>query len=431
MRLNFVSDAGDGFGFAFRCVAEGTRDVRMWIREKDAKTIGDGLVPKVGDIEDLLVDANPSTDIFIFDSSGNGVLADGITARGFATLGGSMLADRLERDRAFGNSIMDRCAIETPETRSFRDFEKAIAFVEANADRRWVYKPSKHLGEIAPSHVSSDSEELVETLKNIASETKIEKPEFELQEFVDGVALSTEFWFQHGEWIESLTNHTVERKALMNDDLGPSGGCVGNLVWLCPGCKICQSANQLVQWANDQRYHGMLDLNAIVAKRHIYGLEFTPRFGYDAAPTLLFELVRGKISEFFVSMARGSLGELELREGFAGGVGVTIPPWPYEKQALAEADVPIRGLEPNEAYWYNVKASPEGSDLVTAGAWGNIAIVTAHSSNSRNAVTKAYAFLESLRLKDKQYRTDLHEVFEEDLDKLSSMGVALATYAAQ
>lgn len=426
-RFNVVSETADGMGFAARLVQEGY-DVRMWIRNADAKSVGDNIVPKVGDFEDLVVDADPSTDVFVFDVSGNGVFADYLYSRGFPVLGGSILADRLERDREFGAHIMDGCGIAVPETLSFTSFEDGIKHVQDNPDTRWVYKPSKQLGDLSPSHVSYDAEDLIEMLQNISKDVDIANPQFELQAFEKGVAFSSELWFQHGTFVEPLTNHTLERKELMDGDIGPSGGCLGNITWFCGGCKVCAIAKQLVPWARRNRYHGMLDLNVIVTPGgRVFGLEFTPRFGYDASPTLFWELVEGGLGAFFDAAGRGQLSMLGLRDGFAGALRVTIPPWPTEKYT-AEEGVPLRGVDPKVAeksmYLYNVKAD-ENDQLQTAGAWGIVALFTGHSSNPGRAVDKPLDIVKELRLKNKQYRTDLAKQFNKDLDLLSEAGVVL------
>lgn len=436
-RYNVVSETADGFGFAARLAAEGEA-VRFWARSGAVKSVGDGFpgVEKVGDLEDMLHDASPDSDVFIFDVSGNGLIADFFQDRGFAVLGGSVLADRLERDRVFGYKVMADCGIMVPETRSFVDFATAIEFVENHAETRWVYKPSKQLGDLSASHVSYDAEDLVEMLYNIEAEVEMEKPQFELQAFEPGVALSTELWFQHGEFIPELTNHTLERKELMNDDLGPSGGCLGNVVWMCPDphCAVCEAASGLVLWAAREHYHGMLDLNVIVAEADggIYGLEFTPRFGYDASPTLLWELVKPSLGEFLADAARSQLRSVDTREGFAGAVRVTLPPWPTEKHN-AEENVPIRGLDDvkdNEVFWYNVKRDDAGK-LCSAGAWGIVCLFTGHSVDPANACKRSLVNCQSLRLKNKQYRTDLGKQFVGDLTKLESLvGKSMSTGVA-
>lgn len=421
--FKLVSETGDGIGFAIRLAQLGHR-VSAWIRSADAKSVGDGLVEKVGDLEDLIHDASPENDVFIFDVTGNGVVADFLRNNSFAVLGGSILADRLERDRTFGYKVMSDGGIEVPETKSFTDFDAAKQFVEEHSDVRWVYKPSKQLGDLSPSHVSYDAEDLIEMLTNIAHEVDIETPQFELQAFEKGIALSTEFWFQNGEFIPGLTNHTLERKELMNGDIGPSGGCLGNIVWMCDGCPACEEYGKLLPWFRKERYHGMCDLNTIVSPKGIYGLEFTPRFGYDASPTLFWELIEGDLGDSFAELARGTLREVSTRSGFAGAVRITIPPWPTEKYT-AEENVPIRGLNDDwekSTYLYNVKSAREDpSDLRTAGAWGIVLLCTGYSVNPSRALDKPLDACKAVRLKNRQFRTDLAKQFEDDLEKLEAV----------
>src|SRR5690349_20579498 len=104
-RFNFVSETGDGMGFAARLRQEG-HDVRMWIRNPEARAVGDNIVAKAGDFEDLFVDADTDSDVFAFDSSGNGVYADFLRGHRFPVVGGSVIADRLERDRTYGHQVM-------------------------------------------------------------------------------------------------------------------------------------------------------------------------------------------------------------------------------------------------------------------------------------------------------------------------------------
>jgi phosphoribosylamine--glycine ligase len=382
--------------------------------------VGDNLIDKVGDFEDFLIDANPHEDVFIFDVSGNGALADSLVKQGFAVLGGSVVADRLERDRAFGTEVMKSCNIEIPKTVSFMDFDKAIAFVEKNPELRFVYKPSKQLGDLSASHVSYDAEDLIELLNNVKSEVSLADPQFELQEFVKGIAFSTELWFDHGDLLP-LTNHTLERKELMNDDLGPSGGCTGNIVWFCPGCPVCDVCKQLKPWAKKNQYHGMLDLNVIVAEGGIYGLEFTPRFGYDASPTLFWSVVNGELGKFFADAARGQLHAVDVRSGFGGAVRVTMGPWPTEKYD-AESDVPIRGLGnkwQEKTYLYNVKQNKSG--LCSAGAWGILLLFTGYGRSIEAALAEPMEMCKKVRVKNKQYRTDLVEQFTKDLRKIENL----------
>jgi phosphoribosylamine-glycine ligase len=423
MRFNIISETGDGMGFGVRLLEEG-HQVRMWIRTKDACSVGDGLVPKVGDMEDLWLDADKLNDIFIFDTSGNGVVADYLRGLGHSVLGGSILADRLERDRAFGYEAMAAAGIKTPKSHSFTSFEDAQAFIRKRKER-FVYKPSKLLGDLSCSKVTSDNEELGELLENTKNEVELAEPEFELQEFTPGVAFSTEAWFDGNTFLDPLFNHTFERKELMDGNLGPSGGCTGNIVWPCGDCDLCKHGIRKMEgFLREHNYRGMLDLNAIVTEDGgIYGLEWTPRFGYDASPTILFENLDGELGRFFSDVARNQYGGSSptFREEFGAALRITTPPWPTEKHLAAE-NVPIRGLTEKDmknVYLYNVKK--KDGKLTTAGAWDILLLLTHRGASIRTAFGRPYDVAERVRVSDKQYRTDLVKQFTDDFSALEGL----------
>lgn len=420
MRFNFISETADGMGLAARIVAEGN-EARLWIRTKDAASVGDGIVTKVGDLYELVEGADPQRDVFVFDTSSNGLLADSLRAKGLPVIGGSTVADKLERDRAFGAAAMTENGIKIPRTKTFTAFDDAIRYASANKDKRLVYKPSKLLGELSCSHVTNDNAELIEYLRLTEREAEIAEPEFDLQEFTPGVPVSTELWFDGEKFLDGMWNHTLERKELMDGNLGPSGGCTGNIVWACGECPICTACRKMAPWLKEHHYVGMLDLNAIITENgEIRGLEWTPRFGYDASPTLLWQLLDGELSQFLSDAARLQAGQTGLRSGFAGAVRITVPPWPTEKH-LAMEGLPIAGLTPKDAknvYLYNVKETD--GRLYTAGAWGILLLLTGRGGSIGSCLSEPYTTAERVRVSDKQYRLDLTEQFKGDMGKLES-----------
>jgi phosphoribosylamine--glycine ligase len=422
MRFNIISETGDGAYLGPRLLEEG-HDVRLWIRSHDCKEVMEGIVDKVGTIDELTLGASKDEDIFIFDGTGNGIIADSLRGQGFQVIGDSVLADRLEEDREFGFEVMKQAGIDTPETEEFHSFEDAISYVESKEDG-FVYKPSSRLGLESMSHVCHDKDETLEYLKEQRAEVRLEDISFSLQQFTKGVAISTEIWFDGQDTIEGLSNHTLERKELMNENLGPSGGCSGNTIWRCGECPLCERVRGVLPFLREHGYRGMLDLNAIVNEDGIFGLEWTPRFGYDAAPTMLLKLVDGEIGFFLQDMSRGTFeaNHWELKEGFASSLRVSIPPYPTEKYH-ADSGTTIGGLSAQaqkDCALFNVRRSAEGK-LESAGAWGIILVITGWGNSIPNSYEVPYRIAERLKLPDKQYRTDLVEQFEKDFRKVERM----------
>lgn len=413
MKFLLLSGAGDGLGLAFRLRQEGN-DVAVWVRESRAKKDFDGLLKKVKRWEEFL----DKDTIVIFDSNGGGKTADRLRSRGHYVFAGSTFADTLEIDRAAAFELMNEAGIKTPHSESFTSWDAAKEYMRSYKERV-AFKPSGELGTQVCSYVSYDDVDMIEMLDYYQHISK-GKPEFELQDFVKGAAISTEGWF-NGERFLTPFNHTLERKQLMNDNLGPSGGCAGNIVWAMERADEVLK-DGLLKFAPILQYHeyiGPIDLNTIVNDDGVWALEFTPRFGYDALPSLL-ELMDEPIGDLIARMAMNKHPrEIKLKPGYAAGIRLTIPPYPSE-QFRPDEGLPIRGFtkaDRDHLYFYNVYFDND-NQLVSSPGYASIVVTTAYSDVMQVAMKRAYALAEKARIPNVQYRTDLTEQFEDDLKRL-------------
>ena len=418
MKFLLVSEGGDGVGLAMRLKAEGN-EVACWIRDDEASKRGDGLVDKVAE-HNIVIDDKT---VVLADCTGSGVLLDGLRRAGTVVVGGSQLADRLEANREFASEVMNECGINTPRSEHFDSYEEAEKAIE-NIDEtaKIVFKPGGDLSGVVPSYVCHNTSELREVIKDAQSKHPKSAPDFTLQEFIEGVAVSTEAWFDGWDFAGGLFNHTIERKHLMNGDIGPSGGCTGNVVWSDGDSPLVrETVIKLKPFLREHQYIGPIDVNAVVTDDNVYGLEFTPRFGYDATPTLFWELFSSDIAAFLWKLGRGERPSETLRTGYGAGVRLSIPPWPSEK-FHADEGLPITGLNRSRIehfFPYDVMLSQEG-DYCTSGGYGIIGVVTAHSQNLSEACEEATKLASKIKVPNAQYRTDLGEMFQKDYRKLKS-----------
>ena len=421
MKFLMISNAGEGCHILKMIQKEGN-DVQLYIKDPQYRELWDGLLPKVKKVA-------PSKDtVVIFDFSSMGALADELKAAGHFVVGGSKFADKLEQDRKFGLELMEKVGIKVPLTAEFSKFDEIDDFIKENGNseeggppRRFVFKPS---GKDLPTHltyVSIDNEDLLEYVAYVKENYSGKVKSFVLQEFVDGVVVSTEMW-SDGEKFIRPANHTVEVKGFMNRCLGPATGCSGNLVWVEEGiCRI--AANGIARVEKDvveSGYIGPIDLNAVVNDAGIWGLEFTPRFGYDATPTQMF-LFKDEIGKFFSDIARGQLqDEMPLSDKFAAAVRFSIPPYPLDPPKVSDIQevrpnvgIPIRGLtEKNAGSLYFYEVIEKDGQLQHSPGIGLIGAAVGVADHPCRAVDDAYGVLQSLEVPEIQYRTDLGAVLE-------------------
>jgi phosphoribosylamine--glycine ligase len=412
-RFLILSDAGDGVGLAVRLKAEG-HDVKVKIFDPSHDEQGKGLIEPALEYK--------SGQTVIADVTGFGHILEEFRDGGTKVFGGSVFADKLETDRGLAEEVMNDAGIETPEAVNVTSWSDAAEACErlGSDGGKVVIKPEGGLSGVVPSYVASDVEDAHSMLKVFEKEQGSAEVEITVQEFVEGVAVSTEGWFNGKEWAEGMFNHTIERKHSMNGDLGPSGGCTGNVIWRCDISDpiVKQTLIKLTKVLQKHNYVGIIDINCIVNEEGIYGLEFTPRFGYDSFPTTLHSLCDFNFGAFLDTMARGDTPTDTLSEGFGVGVRLSLPPWPSEKYH-AQAGVSIRGFKEDDKQWfYPYGVMLVDGELQSSHGVGILGVVNGHGDSIGEGFARAYEIVTRLRIPEVQYRTDLAQVCLKDYREL-------------
>jgi phosphoribosylamine---glycine ligase len=412
MGFLIISEGGDGLGLALRLQDEGHKTA-MWIRDPISDQRGVGLVKK-SEIPEF-------NSTIVGDCTGAGAILDSFRSNETRVFGGSLVADRLESDRTFASSVFDECGIKQPESQEFTSWEEAIEFINEYEGDKLVFKPGGKFSGVLPSYVPSSNDELIGMFEHFKGIIGPEDPEFTLQEFIEGTCVSSEVWVAQGEPVWP-TNHTLERKQFMNGDVGPSGGCTGNVVWCCDDamCPLCNNLMLLEPFLKRSKWTGPIDINTVVDhKGNIYALEFTPRMGYDAFPTFLTGLFEGDFGKFINDSCRGEVIKQPVREGFAAGVRVSLPPWPSE-DFHTKSGIEIRGLRESHfsqttSGFYPYEVSKIKDSYISSGGWGIIGVCVGYNYDIGEAFNEAYSLVKKLKVPDLQYRTDFAEVFEKDV----------------
>ena len=420
--INFFlySKCGEGAGILKRLQDEGNT-CSMYIEEKDYSNVYSGILTST--------DYPESNDIIIFDSSGNGAKADAWKRQGFKVFGASSFADKLENDREFGLQFMLNHGILIPDTFKFTNFKEGLNHVKGNKKTRFVFKPS---GKNIPSKLtysSADTEDLIDYMTFVEKHFGKDIDEFVLQEFIEGAIISSEFWVARDGFISGSFNQTIEVKKFMNDDLGPSTGCSGNIVWAVNegDSIIAEMLRRVESDLISEGFIGPIDLNAIVTEEGIYGLEWTPRFGLDAICSMM-QLINQDLGKVISDSFEEST-EMNLLSCFSGGARLTIPPYPIEpvkdiKGMMKDSPnlgVPIRGLEEYEDNCYFYEIMKKDDQIVHSNGTGVIACISDVAITPDACYDLVYDILDECKISDKQYRTDLGKVLTAMYDEVSEI----------
>ena len=422
MRFLVISKDGDGGSLAWRLHEEGN-EVGLHIIHSHFKTAWDGILTKVDKWDQFLKDKET---VVVFDTTGGGRTAERLRQQGYAVFGGSIFADQIEYDRQFGNQIMEQAGIKTPEVHNFTELEAGQKFAMRHKDKSWVFKPSGENVPTSLTYVPSDKDDMIEYFNYLKKLLKGQSVEFELQEYKEGIAISTEAWCDGTRFVAPY-NHTIEKKRFMNSDLGPATGCVGNVVWVeRKPCNVVQQGIALAErFMVDAGYIGCIDLNTIVNSEGVWGLEWTPRFGYDAICSYL-RLHTGELGKTLSDFARGQFpveDELPVSDQFAGGIRLTIPPTPDVKHPIGPG-TPLRGFAKSDlpsCYFYEVMTDKNG-DFVHSGGDGVIVCATGVSPDFRQALDNPRRICEAAKVPNKQYRTDLRDELGKVYNEFMQLG---------
>lgn len=420
MRFMFLSETGDGLGLALRLKELG-HTIGVRLKDKRCQLNYDGLLFKP---EDWQRDFLTKDTIIVFDSNGGGKTGDRLRSQGYAVFVGSTFADQLEYDRDIAFEFLKQVGIKLPQYETFYDWESARSFLKRN-DQKWVFKPSGDLlkDHAVHTYIASDAEDMACMLNYYESVT-VHTPDFALQQFIEGVAVGTEGWFNGHEFMRPF-NHTVERKPVMNDNLGPSGCCAGTLVWgWTRGTNhiIEEGLALLAPVLEEYEYCGPISLDTIVNEQGVWALELTPRFEFDELPATL-ELLEGDPGELIASLARRERPkDMRLKSGYGSALRLTVPPYP-SKQYVHEGDLPIRGFEREDRphlFFYDVMLNDQ-DHLVTSPAYGSVVACTGWGQDPSQALNGPYDLAQQAKVPDKMYRTDLRQVLSQDVARFERL----------
>jgi phosphoribosylamine--glycine ligase len=431
MKILILDAIACGVDFAMRCEAAG-HEVRVFMGpdpKGNRHPAGDGLVTKVTDWESSMRWADL---IWTSDNTKYMVKLEGYRKQGYPIFGCNLECATWELQRDVGVEVFERCGIPTIPSILFKNYDEAIAHVEANPEVRYVSKP---LGDAdrALSYVSKSSRDL----RFMLTEWKKHAPRhpFIFQEFHGGIEVAVGAWVgRNGFGKYCLEN--FEHKKLMNDDIGPNTGEMGTVMKYvkCSESLLFQTLlapleAELIR----EGYTGYIDVAVIIDKKgKCWPLEFTTRPGWPLFQ--IQQVLHREPAQWMLDACNGT-DSFEPYGDVAVGIVVAIKDFPYNFQPReVMCGFPVWGLKASNRYYFHpaemmLGAAPELENgklmqmpmMVTAGSY--VGVVSGVGAGVQAAVDHAYGNLKQLEFANSpMYRTDIGKRVVRQLPELQAMG---------
>jgi phosphoribosylamine---glycine ligase len=426
MRFLGVGDYCDLSALYLRLIAEG-HEVKVHIAKPLCRSTLAGLVTQVDDWRAELdwVRAAGTEGIILFENAAEdrGRLADDLRRDGYHVIGGSAYGDRLENDRAFAQDVLREIGLSICPVREFSDRQNAISYLDAHPGR-YVLKSNGPLESFVGR--LEDGRDVRAFLLGMPAQW--ENDSFILMQHVAGVEMGVGAYFD-GEKFLRPSCLDWEHKRFFPGDLGENVGEMGTVVTYERTNRFHQlTLARMAPLLRAGGYCGYINLNTIVNREGIWPLEFTCRFGYPGY-AILDPLQETQWAELFHSLVSRSDESFATYPGFAVGIVMTTPPFPYALPAVdATVGLPILfdgGLSDNDRrHLHYGEVGMQNGQLVTSGAYGWTMVVTGTGATIREAQQRAVRLCDRVLISNVRYRRDIGDrLIAGDFTRVEQLGL--------
>jgi phosphoribosylamine---glycine ligase len=421
-RFLFVSSEGMCSELARQTVLQGA-EARLYIARESSRDVADGFVDKTDNWRREL----PWADVVVFDDTqGLGRLAADLRASGKPVLGGCPYTDRLEDDRAFGQSELGRHGIPLIPQMDFSSLDDAIRFIRRNPGC-YVAKPGgqaqnlKRLLFVGEDPKGRDVMHVLEAYRDVWCHLL---DGVQLQQRLFGVETAIGAFFNGTNFVAPVCVN-FEHKRFFPGDLGPMTGEMGTtLIW---ASEMEFFRRTIARFETDLRregYVGYFDLNCMANAQGLWPLELTARFGF---PTINVQMegLKTTVPAFLAGLARGTLTRIDVRAGVQIGVRLRLPPYPYQDRGMLMTyarEVELR-LKDGDAAGVRIEdAKSIDGRWLAAGEVGAPLVVTACGDTIQEARKLVYHRISQVQIPNVYYRNDIGQNFLTDVEALRRWG---------
>ncbi|MDB5826912.1 MAG: phosphoribosylglycinamide synthetase [Variovorax sp.] len=420
-------------GALYQRLQRAGHEVRVFVEDDACEGVFGGILHRTHDWRDELGWLRVAGDggLALFECACHGVWQDELREQGFQVIGGSGWGDRVEADREFGQAELRRAGLRTAASHTFDSHEAASEFVQRHP-ARYVVKLNGADAERTRSYVGQldDGRDVVALLHLQGAQRKVaEGASFVLMEHVQGIEVGVGAYFNGEDFLKPALLDW-EHKHFFPGEQGELTGEMGTVVSYRGAGTLFESTLALLRDSlKAARHCGYVNLNLMVNERGIWPLEFTSRFGYPGYAICGALHLEGWDTLFCRMLRRDSLN-FATREGFACGVVLCVPPFPYAygyeelSKGLpiiardGDLTKPLRDRE----HLHFCEVQWQDNQLLASGTTGYIGVATGTGADVGAARTAAYATASQVVVPNLRYRQDIGERVTGDLRQLAAWG---------
>lgn len=411
---------------------EAGHEVKVYVENADYHGVYAGMLTFTSDWRSELewIRQEGADGIILFESATKGNIQDTLRQDGYQVIGGSAFGDMLEGNREYGQQILQEMGLPIANTYQFFDYDTAIHFL-CKTNKRYVYKSNGADFERTRNYVgiAEDGSDLVALLKHYKSQITAESDvvDFVLMDYINGIEIGVGAYF-NGEQFLQPACLDWEHKHFFCGNLGELTGEMGTVVTY-RGAEIVfqQTLLHLERRLKESGYCGYINLNMIANAEGLWPLEFTSRFGYPGY-AICSALHQDSWETIFRRMLNKTSLYILTHAGFAVGVVLNVPPFPYSygyemlsKGLPISFQPPFTQQDQQNLHWNEV--AKQHDFLVTSGVTGNVATAIGFGETIEAARVQTYNLAAKVIIPNIRYRQDIGaNLIAGDLQQLIDWG---------
>ena len=426
MRFLGIGECADLAALYLRLAADG-HEVKVFIGYPLCKDTLAGLVERVTDwqaeLDWIRVAGQDGYILFENIGLGYGEIQDRLRREGLNVIGGGAYGARLENDRAYAQRVLTELGLATASIFEFSDVDEAKQFIDQRPARYVLKSNGPDAASFVGLHKTGADVRAV-----LAAGEKATASSFILMDFIEGVEMGVGAYFNGEDFLEP-TCLDWEHKRFFPGDLGELTGEMGTVVTYSRSKRFFdRTLARMAPLLRANSYCGYINLNTIVNEEGIWPLEFTCRFGYPGY-AILDPLQKTSWANLFRTMLTRSALRFDTEPGFAVGIVITTPPFPYCRDTVpVPVGLPIlfeddlSSAERRHVHYGEVAL--QNGILVTSGASGYTLVVTGTGQTIEAARDAANVLAAKVVVANARYRPDIGtRLIEGEFARVEALGL--------